>query len=83
MQDEAYARLLSNLEREKFKQISPELRSDTLTYFRGFSLPAHIKRDKREKTRVDWKKVPLEVEDLKLLPSDSKLRDTSFADLAP
>jgi Zinc dependent phospholipase C len=78
MQDDAYARLLSNLDREQFKQISPELRSDILTYFGGLSLPAHIKRDKREKTRVEWKKVPQEVEELKSLPSDSKLRDTSF-----
>jgi hypothetical protein len=75
MQDEAYARLLSNLDREQFKQISPELRSDILTYFRGLSLPAHIKRDKREKTRVEWKKVPQEVEELKSLPSDSKLTE--------
>jgi len=75
MQDEAYARLLSNLEREQFKQISPELRSDILTYFGGLSLPAHIKRDKREKTRVEWKKVPQEVEELKSLPSDSKLTE--------
>ena len=75
MQDEAYARLLSNLEKEQFKQISPELRSDILTYFGGLSLPAHIKRDKREKTRVDWKKVPQEVEELKSLQSDSKLTE--------
>lgn len=75
MQDEAYARLLSNLEREQFKQISPELRSDILNYFRGFNLPAHMKRDKREKTRVDWKKVPQEVEELKSRQSDSKLTE--------
>jgi hypothetical protein len=73
MQDDAYARLLSNLDREQFKQISLELRSDILTYFRGLGLPAQIKRDKMEKTRVDWKKVPQEVEELKSLPSDSKL----------
>ncbi len=75
MQDEAYARLLSNLEKEQFKQISPELRSDILTYFGGLSLPAHIRRDKREKTRIDWKKVPQEVEELKSLPSGSKLTE--------
>ena len=75
MQDEAHARLLSNLEREQFKQISPELRSDILTYFRGLGLPAHIKRDKMEKTRVEWKKVPQEIEELKSFPSDSKLTE--------
>jgi hypothetical protein len=79
MQDEAYARLLSNLDREQFKQISPELRTDILTYFGGFSLRAHIiKRDKREKTRVEWKKVPQEVEELKSHPSDSKLTTNTF-----
>jgi Zinc dependent phospholipase C len=78
MQDDAYARLLSNLDREQFKQISPELRSDILTYFGGLSLPAHIKRDKREKTRVEWKKVPQEVEELKSHLSDSKLTTDTF-----
>ena len=68
MQDEAYARLLSNLDREQFKQISPQLRSDILAYFAALGLPAHVKRDKMEKTRVEWKKVPQEVEKLKSLP---------------
>ena len=81
MQDEAYARLLSNLEREQFKEISPELRSDILTYFAGLSLPARIKRDKREKSRVDWKKVPQVIEELKSLPSDSKLTESQARDL--
>lgn len=75
MQDEAYARLLSRLEQKQFKQISPELRSDILDYFGGPHLPAHIKRDKMEKTRLDWKKVPQEVEELKSLPFGSKLID--------
>jgi hypothetical protein len=78
MQDEAYARLLSNLDREQFKQISPALRSDILTYFGSLSLPAHIKRDTREKTRVEWKKVPQEIEELKSHPSDSKLTTDTF-----
>jgi hypothetical protein len=72
MQDEAYARLLSSLEREQFKQISLELRSDIIAYFGRLGLPSHPKRDKMEKTRVDWKKVPQEVEELKLISSDSK-----------
>lgn len=75
MQDEAYARLLSNLEREQFQQISPELRSDILAYFGGPSLPAHIKWDKMEKTRVEWQRVSQEIEELKALPSDSKLTE--------
>ena len=75
MQDDAYGRLLSNLYRAQFKQISPALRSDILTYFGGLGLPAHLKRDKMEKTRVEWKKVPQEVEELKSLPSVSKLTE--------
>jgi hypothetical protein len=75
MQDEAYARLLSNLDREQFKRISPALRSDILTYFRALGLPVHINRDKMEKTRLDWKKVPQEIEELKSLSSDSKLAE--------
>jgi hypothetical protein len=75
MQDEAYARLLTNLDQDQFRQISPELRMDILTYFAGLGLAAHIKRDKMEKIRVDWKKVPQEVEELKSLRSDSKLTE--------
>ena len=67
MQDETYARLLSTLERERFKQLSPQLRSDILTYFGGTGVSAHSKKDKMEKTRVDWKTVPQEVEELRSL----------------
>ena len=65
LQDDAYARLLGVLEREQFQQISPDLRSDVLAYFRALRLPGHIRRDKMEKTRVDWARVPTEVEELK------------------
>ena len=75
MQDEAYARLLTDLDGGQIQQISPELRSDILTYFAGLGLLAHSKRDKMEKTRVDWKKVPQEIEKLKLLRSDSQLTE--------
>jgi len=75
MQDDAYARLLTDLDRGQIQQISPELRSDILTYFAGLRLPAHIKRDKMERTRVDWKKVPQEIEELKSLRSNSKLTE--------
>ncbi len=64
MQDDAYARLLGVLEREQFQQIPPELRSDILVYFRALRLPGHFKRDKMEKTRVDWARVPKQVEEL-------------------
>ncbi len=75
MQDESYARLLSNLGREQFQQISPELRSDILAYFGGLGPPAHIKKDKMEKTRVQWQRVSQEIEELKSLPSNSKLTE--------
>lgn len=65
MQDDAYGRLLGVLEQEQFKQISPELRSDILAYFRDLRLPGHFKRDKMEKSRVDWARVPKEFEELK------------------
>jgi hypothetical protein len=82
MQDEAYARLLSNLDREQFRQISPDLRSDILAYFGGLRLPAHIKRDRMEKTHVDWKKIPHEVEELRSHASDSKSTEREGAQVA-
>jgi hypothetical protein len=48
--------------------MSPQLRSDILTYFGGTGVSAQSKRDKKERTRVDWKAVPQEVEELKSLP---------------
>ena len=75
MQDEAYARLLANLDREQFKQISPALRSDILAYFGGLGPPIHSRRDRMEKIRVDWNKVPQELDELKAFRADSKLID--------
>ena len=44
-------------------------------YFGELGLPAHIKRDKMEKTRVQWKKVTEEVKELMSLPFDTKLTE--------
>jgi hypothetical protein len=64
MQDDAYGRLLDLLAKDQFRQVSPALRSDIVAYFAALHFPANIKRDKREKTRVDWKKVPEEIKQL-------------------
>ena len=75
MQDDAYARLLNDLQQDQFKQISPELQSNILAYFRSLRLPGHFRRDKMEKTPVDWSKVPQEVEALKLVSPNSNLAE--------
>ena len=77
MQDDAYARLLGGLEREQFKQVSAGLRSDILAYFRGLRLPGHFKKDKMEKTRVDWARVPKVVEELKELKAQPDFNSTT------
>lgn len=71
MQDGAYARLVDRLAGEQFQQVSPQLRADILAYFQGLRPPGHFKRDKMEKTRVDWATVPKEVEELKAQPPNS------------
>jgi hypothetical protein len=76
MQDDAYARLLTNLEQDQFKQISPELQSNILVYFRGLRLPGHFKRDKMEKTRVDWNKIVQDIEELKAFQPNSNLAES-------
>ncbi len=66
MQDGAYAHLLHELASRKFKQVSPELRADILSYFSGRSHLSRIKRDKLDKSKVDWAKVPQELHALEI-----------------
>jgi hypothetical protein len=71
MQDEAYVRLLSLLAKNQFRQVSPAMRSDILAYFAALPFPAHIKRDKKERTRVEWKKIPEEIKQLEVAQPES------------
>ena len=77
MQDDAYGRLLHLLAKDQFRQISPALRSDILSYFAALHFPANIKRDKKEKTRVDWKKVPEEIKQLQVAQPEPTRAQTS------
>jgi hypothetical protein len=80
MQDDAYGRLLSLLAKEQFRQLSPALRSGIVAYFAGMHFPSHIKRDRKEKTRVDWKKVPEEIKQLQMArpePNEAQTSDRS------
>jgi Zinc dependent phospholipase C len=85
MQDDAYARLLHLLAKDQFRQISPALRSDILAYFAALRLPANIKRDNKDKTRVDWKKVPAEIQQLHVAqpePARAQTSDLSCYEMA-
>jgi hypothetical protein len=75
MQDDAYAHLLHLLAKDRFRQVSPALRSDILAYFAALRLPA--KRDKKGKTRVDWKKVPAEIQQLQMAQPEPTREQTS------
>jgi len=76
MQDDAYGRLLHLLANNHFRQVSPALRSDILAYFAALHFPAGAKRDKKEKTRVDWKKIPEEIKQLELAQPESNRAQT-------
>lgn len=65
MQDNAYARLLGDLSKERFQNVSPSLRANLVGYFERFHLPARIPRDKKEKVRIDWDKVTQQFQELK------------------
>ncbi|HWF37821.1 MAG TPA: zinc dependent phospholipase C family protein [Candidatus Acidoferrales bacterium] len=58
--DKTYADLLDRLAKDKFAQVSPELRADILGYFINPNAPYAIKKNKKE-----WDKVVREVNDLK------------------
>ena len=85
MQDDAYGRLLHLLAKDQFRQVSPALRSDILAYFAALHFPADIKRDKKEKTRVDWKKVSEELEQLRVeqpVPTRAQTSRLSLGEMA-
>ena len=58
--DKTYADLLDRLAKDKFAQVSPELRADILRYFNDPGAPFAIKKNKKQ-----WDKVVREVNDLK------------------
>src|SRR5262249_27207889 len=77
MQDDAYGRLLNLLAKNQFRQVSPSLRSSIVTYFASIHFPSHIKIDRKEKTRVDWKKVHEEIKQLQIARPESNRAQTS------
>jgi hypothetical protein len=58
--DKTYAALLDRLAKDKFAQVSPELRKDLLDYFSDPAAPIAVKKNKKE-----WAKVTREIGDLK------------------
>ncbi len=67
MADDAYARLLLQLTSNGSEAISPQLRVDILAHFAGMSCWGPGKRDKLDKTRVDWTRVPQALDTLRAL----------------
>ena len=58
--DKTYADLLDHLAKDKFAQVSPDLRKDLLDYFSDPNAPMALKKNKK-----DWAKVTQEIDDLK------------------
>lgn len=65
MSDGAYARLLDQLVLQEFEQISPELRTDILAHFADAPSKSPIKRDRLDKTKVDWSRIPQQLQMLR------------------
>ncbi len=68
MQEGAYALLLNQLFSQKFDQVSPLLRADILAHFNGLSNLSGIRRDKLDKTKVDWSNVTQQLQALRDSP---------------
>ncbi len=58
--DTTYTDLLDHLAKDKFAQVTPELRKNLLDYFSDSSAPLAVKKNKKE-----WAKVTQELDDLK------------------
>jgi len=61
--DQTYAALLDRLAKDKFAQVTPELRKDLLDYLSDPSAPIAFKKNKKE-----WAKVMREIDELKAGP---------------
>ncbi len=68
MADDAYAHLLVQLISNRSGPISPLLRADILAHFAGISSWGPRRRDRLDKTRVDWARVPQALDALRVLP---------------
>jgi hypothetical protein len=58
--DRAYARLLDDLAKHHFTQLSPELQKDILTFYANLNAPIDTKRDKKK-----WRRTLAELDQLK------------------
>ena len=68
MLEGAYSRLLNQLYSSKFEHVTPPLRADIIEHFAGWSPGARIRRDKLDKTGVDWSQVTQQLQSLTDLP---------------
>ena len=87
MQADAYAELLDRLSQQQFQGISPALRSDVLNFFQGLASDRKAPAGEGQKTDVDWRKVPPEVESLKTTLSqtavDAEAREPNISAAPP
>ena len=58
--DDTYAKLLDQLAQEKFATVTPEMRAEIMEYYSNLDLPIKTKKDKKK-----WKKVLVELDQLK------------------
>ncbi len=65
MADTAYARLAIQLASRSAEPISGPLRSDILEHFNETTSRAPQRRDKLDRTKIDWKRIPQALEALK------------------
>jgi hypothetical protein len=72
--DKTYAALLDRLAKEKFAQVSPELRKDLLDYFKDPAAPIAVKKNKKE-----WAKITREIDDLKATAAPADTADNCSA----
>jgi hypothetical protein len=62
MSDGAYARLLGQLTSDNADAISPVVRADILAYFRGEWFRDPVRQDRLDKAKVDWSKIPKQIQ---------------------
>ncbi len=65
MSDGAYARLLGQLTSTRIEHVSPALRTDVLAYFSGRWFQSQVRPDTLDKTKVNWSRIPQQLEMLR------------------
>ncbi|HET7205308.1 MAG TPA: zinc dependent phospholipase C family protein [Terriglobales bacterium] len=76
--DKSYARLLDELAKRHFSQVTPDLREDILKFYADANAPNHSKEDSKQ-----WQKTMAELQQLRAMPELSPIPSAALSSSIP